>query len=225
MNVRIICHLPKLSTPLNLIIHVVGRSTHEGARPRKGAGNARTMSSRQAYDSMFNHRTVSKHRKFYLVTSGRTSKRRNRCARTRYNSQYAKLSGEITKHAQKTKKTAYFMPRQLRGPFEKLTNQLSNAWESGWSHRSGRKSYGRTKISSEKLTKRELWLTTVCLILRSIQAESREIRGTPTPPGIRTPEITAPDGGTTRGGPAGVDTERRSVSLITAVCPKTQDMP
>jgi hypothetical protein len=78
---------------------------HEGARLRKRAGNVPTISSQQAYDTAVNHtsRTVSKHGNFYLVTSGRTSKRRNRCARTRYNSQYAKLSGEITKHAQKTK--------------------------------------------------------------------------------------------------------------------------
>ena len=39
-----------------------------------------------------------------------------------------------------------------------------------------------------------------------------------TPPGIQTPEIIAPAGGTTRGGPAGVAVERRSVSLMTAVC-------
>jgi hypothetical protein len=67
-------------------------------------------------------------------------------------------------HKRRKRLIAHFMPRQLRGPFEKVTNQLSNARESGWSHRSGRKSYGRTKISSEKLTKRGLWLTTVCLI-------------------------------------------------------------
>jgi hypothetical protein len=38
-----------------------------------------------------------------------------------------------------------------------------------------------------------------------------------TPPGIRTPDITAPDGGTTRGRPAGIVTAMRSVSLMTAV--------
>jgi len=42
----------------------------------------------------------------------------------------------------------------------------------------------------------------------------REIR---TPPGILVPEITAPDGGTTRGRPARVGTAMRSVSLMTAV--------
>ncbi|KAH9972952.1 hypothetical protein BGW80DRAFT_1437328 [Lactifluus volemus] len=40
-----------LSSPLVPIIHVVGHSTHEGVRLRKRAGNARTMSSRQAYDT------------------------------------------------------------------------------------------------------------------------------------------------------------------------------
>ena len=38
-----------------------------------------------------------------------------------------------------------------------------------------------------------------------------------TPPGILTPDITAPDGGTTRGSPAGVGTAMRNVSLMTAV--------
>jgi hypothetical protein len=41
---------------------------------------------------------------------------------------------------------------------------------------------------------------------------------TRTPPGILTPDITAPDGGTTRTGPAGVAKAIRSVSLMTAVC-------
>ena len=58
--------------------------------------------------------------------------------------------------------SAYFMPRQLRGPFEKLTSQASRALESGWSHRSGINSYGREKISSENETKTTLWLTTLC---------------------------------------------------------------
>jgi hypothetical protein len=39
-----------------------------------------------------------------------------------------------------------------------------------------------------------------------------------TPPGTLTPDITAPDGGTTRGSPAGVGTAMRNVSLMTAVC-------
>ena len=39
-----------------------------------------------------------------------------------------------------------------------------------------------------------------------------------TPPGISTPDITAPDGGTTRGSPAGVGTAMRNVSFMTAVC-------
>ena len=39
-----------------------------------------------------------------------------------------------------------------------------------------------------------------------------------TPPGISTPDITAPDGGTTRGSPAGVGTAMRKVSFMTAVC-------
>ncbi len=39
-----------------------------------------------------------------------------------------------------------------------------------------------------------------------------------TPPGMSTPDITAPDGGTTRGRPIGVGTAIRSVSLMTAVC-------
>ena len=38
-----------------------------------------------------------------------------------------------------------------------------------------------------------------------------------TPPGISTPDITAPDGGTTRGRPAGSVAAMRSVSLMTAV--------
>ena len=37
-----------------------------------------------------------------------------------------------------------------------------------------------------------------------------------TPPGISTPDITAPDGGTTRGRPAGSVAAMRSVSLMTA---------
>ena len=53
------------------------------------------------------------------------------------------------------------MPRQLRGPFEKATIQLSSAFESGCSQRSGRNSCGREKICSEKWTNRGLWLTTV----------------------------------------------------------------
>ena len=40
---------------------------------------------------------------------------------------------------------------------------------------------------------------------------------TRTPPGMSTPDITAPDGGTTRGRPAGVGTAMRIVSLMTAV--------
>jgi hypothetical protein len=110
------------------------------------------------------------------------------------------------------------MPRQLRGPFEKVTNQFSKSLDSGWSHRSGRKSRGRSKTSSDKLTKRGLWLTTVCLIESDMDQSG--MHGTRTPPGILTPEIMAPDGGTTRGRPAGVATERRSVSLMTAVCSK-----
>ena len=39
-----------------------------------------------------------------------------------------------------------------------------------------------------------------------------------TPPGMAAPDITAPDGGTTRGRPAGIAVAMRSVSLITAVC-------
>ena len=39
-----------------------------------------------------------------------------------------------------------------------------------------------------------------------------------TPPGILTPDITAPDGGTMRGRPAGTATEIRRASLVTAVC-------
>lgn len=54
------------------------------------------------------------------------------------------------------------MPRQLRGPFEKATSQLSSALDPGWSQRSGRNSWGREKTCSEKWTKRGLWLTTVC---------------------------------------------------------------
>ena len=42
-------------------------------------------------------------------------------------------------------------------------------------------------------------------------------RETRTPPGMLTPDITAPDGGTTRGRPAGVGTAMRIVSLMTAV--------
>ena len=42
-------------------------------------------------------------------------------------------------------------------------------------------------------------------------------RKTLTPPGISAPDITAPDGGTTRGRPAGVVIAMRSVSLMTAV--------
>ena len=42
-------------------------------------------------------------------------------------------------------------------------------------------------------------------------------RETPTPPGMSTPDNTAPDGGTTRGRPAGVGTAMRSVSFMTAV--------
>ena len=57
--------------------------------------------------------------------------------------------------------SAYFMPRQLRGPLEKLMSQASRALESGWSHRSGINSYGREKISSENETKTTLWLTTL----------------------------------------------------------------
>jgi hypothetical protein len=41
---------------------------------------------------------------------------------------------------------------------------------------------------------------------------------TRTPPGILTPDIVAPDGGTTRVRPAGVGTAMRSASLTTAVC-------
>ena len=40
---------------------------------------------------------------------------------------------------------------------------------------------------------------------------------TRTPPGILTPDIVAPDGGTTRVRPAGVGTAIRSASLTTAV--------
>ena len=57
---------------------------------------------------------------------------------------------------------AHLMPRQLRGPFEKATSQLSSAFDPGWSQRSGRNSCGRGKICSEKWTKSALWLTTVC---------------------------------------------------------------
>ena len=46
-------------------------------------------------------------------------------------------------------------------------------------------------------------------------AEARETR---TPPGILTPDIVAPDDGTTRARPAGAGTAMRSASLITAVC-------
>ena len=39
-----------------------------------------------------------------------------------------------------------------------------------------------------------------------------------TPPGILTPAITAPDGGTMRGRPTGTVGAIRSISLMTAVC-------
>lgn len=39
-----------------------------------------------------------------------------------------------------------------------------------------------------------------------------------TPPGILTPAITAPDGGTIRGRPTGTVGAIRSISLMTAVC-------
>ena len=150
------------------IIHVVGNSRHEDADPRKGAGNVQTISSRQAYhivpiyiNQLMNSNTS--YGTVHLASSARTSKRRNRCPRARYNSQYAKLCDEIIVFHKQTKKStsAYFMPRQLRGPFEKLINQLSKTLDSGWSHRSGRNSCGRTKISSERVTKSGLWLTTV----------------------------------------------------------------
>jgi len=108
------------------------------------------------------------------------------------------------------------MPRQLRGPFEKTTIQLSNALDSGFSHRSGRYSCGRSKTSFENDTKVGLWLTTVCGDIRyDPLTDGYE---TLTPPGILRPDITAPDGGTTRGGPMGVGVAMRSVSLMTAVC-------
>jgi hypothetical protein len=112
------------------------------------------------------------------------------------------------------------MPRQLRGPFEKLTSQASRGLESGRSQRSGTNSYGLEKISSEKETKMTLWLTTLCRGLLSGTSEDMEqmLSETRTPPGILTPEITAPGGGTTRGRPAGVGAARRNVSLMTAVC-------
>ena len=57
---------------------------------------------------------------------------------------------------------AHLMPRQLRGPFENATSQLSKALDPGCSHLSGRNSCGRSNTSSENDTKRWLWLTTDC---------------------------------------------------------------
>ena len=108
------------------------------------------------------------------------------------------------------------MPRQARGPFEKATRWFSKALDSGCNHRSGRNSCARENISSENDTKRELWLTMVCCHASGMkQWDKHEPL---TPPGILTPDNTAPDGGTTRGRPAGTVTEMRSISLITAVC-------
>jgi len=67
----------------------------------------------------------------HLVESSWTSKRRNKWAKPRYSSQYARLRDTLDFIITPKNFSAHFMPRQLRGPFEKITSQLSKALESG----------------------------------------------------------------------------------------------
>ncbi len=144
------------------------------------------------------------------------SKRRNRDASVRYSSQYARLKDMSISSLTSKHYSAHFIPRQLRGPFEKTTRQFSKALDSGCNHRSGRNSCARANISSENDTQKALWLTMVCCHASDMKQWDR--CEALTPPGILTPDITAPDGGTMRGRPAGTAIEMRNASLTTAVC-------
>jgi hypothetical protein len=67
----------------------------------------------------------------HLLGSSRTSKRRNRYANVRYSSQYARLRNVLNTSLTPKGSNTHFMPRQLRGPFENVTRQLSKALDPG----------------------------------------------------------------------------------------------
>ena len=77
------------------IIQTVDHNRHEDAALHRSVGNAQTMSGQRTYHK----RPVAQSiviRQYYvsahLVRSSRTLKRRNRCAKLRYSSQYARLN-------------------------------------------------------------------------------------------------------------------------------------
>ena len=104
---------------------------------QRGAGGALTMSDQQAYHKrpalLVSHLIYMCVRGSHLIGSSRTSKCRNRYAKARYSSQYARLRDVLMLSF--TRKDfrlgAYFMPKQLRGPFEKATSQLPKVLDPG----------------------------------------------------------------------------------------------
>jgi hypothetical protein len=116
------------------IIQTVDNKRHEDAALRRVARNVLTMSCQQAWYrvAFVSHQaivlwSICSH----LFRSSRTSKRRNRYANVRYSSQYARLRDVLMLSPIPTDSDAHFMPRQLRGPFEKATSQLSKDLDSG----------------------------------------------------------------------------------------------
>ena len=114
----------------------VGHNKQEGAALQRGADSALTMSGQPAYHKrpvLSHHLRCICIRGSHLVGSSRTSKRRNRYAKARYSSQYARLRDVLIIHSSGKyfRLGAYFMPKQLRGPLEKTTSQLPKVLDSG----------------------------------------------------------------------------------------------
>ena len=136
----------------------------------------------------------------------------------RYNSQYARLGDVIKNHIYETRKilalTLYrgnseVLLKSLLANFPKLVI-LAEATYQEESRAADRRSLRKTTRKGDS----GLQLS-VC---GDIRYGPRQMNMGQTPPGILTPDIMAPDGGTTRGRPAGVGRATRSVSLMIAVC-------
>jgi hypothetical protein len=154
----------------------------------------------------------------HLIGSSRTSKRRNMYAKVRYSSQYAKLRDVLTSSHNPDK---YSLALTLcRGNCAVLSRKRPANSPRRWilaeaTGREGSRAAERTRLPKTTRKGRSgSQLSADGIRHGKTMTDGRE---TLTPPGMSTPDIIAPDGGTTRGRPAGVGTAMRSVSFMTAV--------
>ena len=154
----------------------------------------------------------------HLAGSRRTSKRRKRCAKVRYISQYARLrdtSMNITASAETLILALTLCQDSYAVPLRTLlSSSLRISIQAGATCQEETRVPVRKSLPRMTQKERSGSRLPAYRIRYGLKIAGREIR---TPPGILVPEITAPDGGTTRGRPAGVGTAMRSVSLTTAV--------